>query len=85
MSEQASTIVGQLGLGALYTSLQDFQPKHGPLSNLPGCDALAIQTAVVCLLCISINYPPPHMILHFKMEKKIAVIGGSIAINKFKR
>lgn len=47
VSEQASTIVGQLGLGALYTSLQDFQPKHGPLSNLPGCDALAIQAAVV--------------------------------------
>ncbi|GFT06074.1 conserved oligomeric Golgi complex subunit 6 [Nephila pilipes] len=46
VSEQASTIVGQLGLGALYTSLQDFQPKHGPLSSLPGCDALAIQAAV---------------------------------------
>lgn len=46
VSEQASTIVGQLGLGALYTSLQDFHPKHGPLSNLPGCDALAIQAAV---------------------------------------
>ncbi|XP_054707381.1 conserved oligomeric Golgi complex subunit 6-like [Uloborus diversus] len=46
VSEQASTIVGQLGLGALYTSLQDFQPKQGPLSSLPGCDALAIQTAV---------------------------------------
>lgn len=46
VSEQASTIVGQLGLGALYTSLQDFQPKYGPLSNLPGCDALAIQAAV---------------------------------------
>ncbi|KFM60114.1 Conserved oligomeric Golgi complex subunit 6, partial [Stegodyphus mimosarum] len=46
VSEQASTVVGQLGLGALYTSLQDFQPKHGPLSSLPGCDALAIQAAV---------------------------------------
>ncbi|XP_015930993.1 conserved oligomeric Golgi complex subunit 6 [Parasteatoda tepidariorum] len=46
VSEQASTIVGQLGLGALYTSLQDFQPKHGPLSSLPGCDALAVQAAV---------------------------------------
>lgn len=47
VSEQASTIVGQLGLGALYTTLQDFQPSHGPLSSLPGCDALAIQAAVV--------------------------------------
>ncbi|GIY49433.1 conserved oligomeric Golgi complex subunit 6 [Caerostris extrusa] len=53
VSEQASTIVGQLGLGALYTSLQDFQPKHGPLSNHPGCDALAIQAAVI-FICIYI-------------------------------
>lgn len=44
VSEQASTIVGQLGLGALYNTLQE--PCQGPLSSLPGCDALAVQAAV---------------------------------------
>lgn len=46
VSEQASAIVGQVGLGALYTCLQEYQPKQGPLSSLPGCDALAVQAAV---------------------------------------
>lgn len=43
VSEQASHIVSNLAMGAVYKILQDYQPKQGPLINLPGCDSLAIQ------------------------------------------
>lgn len=45
VSEQTSQIVGQLGFGTVYKTLQAYQPKQGPLSTIPGCDALAIQSA----------------------------------------
>lgn len=45
VSEQTSQIVGQLGFGTIYKTLQAYQPKQGPLSTIPGCDALAIQSA----------------------------------------
>ncbi|XP_076347341.1 conserved oligomeric Golgi complex subunit 6 [Tachypleus tridentatus] len=46
VSEQASHIVSHLGMGALYSALQEYQPKQGPLSAFPGCDAFAVQSAV---------------------------------------
>ncbi|XP_067127837.1 conserved oligomeric Golgi complex subunit 6 [Centruroides vittatus] len=45
VSEQTSQIVGHLGLGTVYKTLQTYQPKQGPLSAILGCDALAIQSA----------------------------------------
>ncbi|XP_023213237.1 conserved oligomeric Golgi complex subunit 6-like [Centruroides sculpturatus] len=50
VSEQTSQIVGHLGLGTVYKTLQTYQPKQGPLSAILGCDALAIQSANVSTL-----------------------------------
>lgn len=46
VSEQASFVLNRVGLAHIYATVQQHQPKQGPLSNLPGMDMLATKSAM---------------------------------------
>lgn len=47
-SEQASSLVAHLNLGPIYTILQG--REQGPLSSIPGMDALSVKEFTVSLV-----------------------------------
>lgn len=47
ISEQVSNILSYTGLATLSNTLQQYQPKDGPLAHQAGADSLAVKSAMV--------------------------------------
>lgn len=52
-SEQASSLVAHLNLGPIYTILQG--REQGPLSSIPGMDALSVKEFTVSVVQLKIK------------------------------
>ncbi|XP_071081994.1 conserved oligomeric Golgi complex subunit 6-like [Haliotis cracherodii] len=46
ISEQASFVLGRVGLSPIYSSVQQHQPSQGPLSVVQGMDTLTVKSAM---------------------------------------
>ena len=50
VSEQAAYILNRANLAEIYSTVQQHQPKHGPLSNLPGMDSISVKSSMVIFI-----------------------------------
>ena len=47
VSEQAAFVLNRSNLAELYSAVQQYQPKQGPLSSQPGMDSISIKSSMV--------------------------------------
>ncbi|XP_052778414.1 conserved oligomeric Golgi complex subunit 6-like isoform X2 [Mya arenaria] len=46
VSEQASFVLNRVDLAQIYGTIQQYQPKQGPIANLPGLDPITVKSAM---------------------------------------
>ncbi|WAR24954.1 COG6-like protein [Mya arenaria] len=47
VSEQASFVLNRVDLAQIYGTIQQYQPKQGPIANLPGLDPITVKSAML--------------------------------------